>query len=70
MAKSALDGLGWIVNLIMTIILDPIWNGVNRILRGRIFWGIIWIITGGLFVVGWIIDIFTVIFSKEITVLA
>jgi tryptophan-rich sensory protein len=70
MAKTAIDSLGWIVNLILTIFFDPIVQGINRVLRGRLFIGIIWIITGGLFGIGWIIDIVTVLLYKRITFLA
>ena len=70
MAKTAIDSLGWIVNLILTIFFDPIVQGINRILRGRIIIGIIWIFTGGLFFIGWVIDIVTVLLYKRITFLA
>jgi len=71
MAKStAIDKLGWIVNVILTIFFDPIIQGINRILRGRVIIGLLWIITVGIFGIGWIIDIITVIFKKKITFLA
>jgi hypothetical protein len=62
--------LGWIPDLILTIFLDPIWQGINRILRGKLIIGVIWIITGGIFGIGWLIDIVTMIMYKDITVLA
>jgi len=70
MAKTAIDKLGWIVNIILTIFFDPLVQGINRILRGKVIIGILWIITGGLFGIGWLIDIITIIFSKNITFLA
>jgi len=71
MAKStAIDKLGWIVNVILTIFFDPIVQGINRILRGRVIIGLLWIITVGIFGIGWIIDIITVIINKKITFLA
>jgi tryptophan-rich sensory protein len=70
MAKTEIDKLGWGVNVILTIFFDPIVQGINRILRGRVIIGILWIITGGIFVIGWIIDIITIIFQKKITFLA
>ncbi|MDR1419336.1 MAG: hypothetical protein LBI86_03095 [Treponema sp.] len=70
MAKTAIDSLGWGVNLILTIFFDPLIQGINRILRGKIIIGIIWIITGGIFGIGWIVDIVTMIVNKDITVLA
>jgi hypothetical protein len=71
MAKvTEIDKLGWIVNVILTIFLDPIVQGINRILRGKVIIGLLWIITGGLFGIGWLIDIITVILNKKITFLA
>ena len=70
MAKTAIDGLGWPVVFILTFFFDPIVQGINRILRGKMIIGIIWIITGGIFGIGWIIDIVTMIIHKDITVLA
>jgi hypothetical protein len=67
---TAIDQLGWGVNLVLTIFLDPIIQGINRILRGRLLIGLIWIVTGGIFGIGWIIDIVTMIVNKDITVLA
>jgi len=67
---TAIDKLGWGINLILTIFLDPLVQGINRILRGKVIIGLIWIFTGGLFGIGWIIDIFTVIVKKKITFLA
>ena len=70
MAGTVIDSLGWLVNLILTIFLDPIVQGINRILRGRIIIGLLWIITGGVFGIGWIIDIVTMLIHKDITFLA
>jgi hypothetical protein len=70
MAKTAIDKLGWLVVLILTIICDPIVQGINRILRGKVIIGLIWIITIGIFGIGWIIDIITVLLKKDITFLA
>jgi hypothetical protein len=71
MAKgTVIDNLGWLVGLILTIICDPLVQGINRILRGKLIIGILWIITGGVFGIGWIIDIITMIIHKDITVLA
>jgi hypothetical protein len=67
---TAIDKLDWIVKVILTIFLDPIVQGINRILRGRVIIGILWIITGGIFGIGWLIDIITIIFNKKITFLA
>ena len=68
--KTAIDSLGWFVVLILTIFFDPLVQGINRVLRGKVIIGIIWIITGGIFGIGWIIDIVTMLIHKDITVLA
>jgi len=71
MAKSTdIDKLGWIPNVILTIFFDPIIQGINRILRGKVIIGLLWIITIGIFGIGWLIDIITIIFNKRITFLA
>ncbi|HCC37384.1 MAG TPA: hypothetical protein DEQ14_07075 [Treponema sp.] len=70
MAKTAIDNLGWLVNLILTIFFDPLIQGINRILRDKVIIGILWIITGGLFGIGWLIDIVTMLTQKDITFLA
>ena len=70
MGRTAIDKLGWLVNLILTILCDPIVQGINRILRGKLIIGLIWIITGGIFGIGWLIDIITMLLKKDITFLA
>ena len=70
MAGTAIDNLGWSVNLILTIFFDPLIQGINRIMRGKMIIGILWIITGGIFGIGWLVDIITMIIHKDITFLA
>jgi len=70
MAKTAIDSLDYIVKLILTIFFDPVAQGINRILRGNLIIGFIWIITGGLFGIGWIIDVITMLMKKDIVLLA
>jgi hypothetical protein len=69
MAKSEIDKLGWPIVLILTIFFDSIAHGINRILRGKLLYGAIWIITGGLFGIGWVIDVITVLLYKDIKIL-
>ena len=57
-------------NLILTIFFDPLVQGINRFLRGKAIIGILWFITGGIFGIGWIIDIVTMLINKKITFLA
>ena len=70
MGRTVIDQLDWIVKLILTIFFDPIVQGINRILRGRVIIGLLWIITGGVFGIGWLIDIITMVINKDITFLA
>jgi hypothetical protein len=70
MANTAIDDLGWLPNVVLTIFLDPIVQGINRVLRGKLIVGILWIITGGIFGIGWIVDIITIILNKKISFLA
>ena len=70
MAKTAIDKLDWLVKLILTIFFDPIIQGINRILRGKVIIGLIWIITFGIFGIGWLIDIITMLIHKDITFFA
>jgi tryptophan-rich sensory protein len=70
MAKTAIDSLDWVVKLVLTIFFDPLVQGVNRVLRGKMIIGILWFITGGVFGIGWLIDIVTMLIHKDITFLA
>ena len=69
MGRTAIDKLGWLVNFILTIFFDPLVQGINRILRGKVIFGIIWILTVGLFGIGWLIDIITMLINKDIKIL-
>ena len=70
MGRTAIDSLDWIVKLILTIFFDPLVQGINRVLRGKVIIGILWIITGGIFFIGWLVDIITMLTRKDITFLA
>ncbi|MDD2259348.1 MAG: hypothetical protein PHU02_05400 [Bacilli bacterium] len=66
---KAIDGLSLIVKLLLAIFVGPIIYGIYRIAKGKVIIGIIWIITAGL-VVGWIIDVVTILLSNKVTFLA
>jgi hypothetical protein len=73
---KAVDGLPWIVKLLLVIFFDPIVYGIYRIVKGVkknnivvLIAGVLYLFTG-LFVIGWIIDIFTVATSGKVTFLA
>jgi len=70
MAKTAIDSLDWLVRFILTLFFDPIVQGINRILRGKVIIGLLWIVTVGIFGIGWIVDIITMLTRKDITFLA
>jgi len=67
---TAIDQLDPNVKLILTILCDPIVMGVNRVLRGKLIPGVVWIVTGGIFGIGWLYDIYTMITKKDITFLS
>ena len=71
--RKTLDSLPWIATLLLVIFVDGIYGGIYRITKGDtlgIVAGIVWIVTGGVFGIGWLIDLITVIVNKKITVLA
>ena len=71
--RGTLDSLPWIAHLLLVIFVDAIWGGLYRLTRGDvagIVIGILWFVTGGIFGIGAIVDIITVIFKKKITFLA
>jgi TM2 domain-containing membrane protein YozV len=68
--KTAIDKLGWLANIILTLFFGWLVQGINRILRGRVIIGILWIISGGVFGIGWLIDFITVLLYKDIKLLA
>jgi len=66
---SAIDGLSLVVKFVVAFFLDPIIFGIYRIAKGKLLIGILWIITGGLFGIGWIIDLVTILLNKKVTFL-
>ena len=70
--REVLDSLPWIAKILLVIFLDFLYGGIYRLCRGDltgIVIGIIWFVTGGLFGIGWIIDLITVILKKNLTIL-
>lgn len=70
--KKTLQGLPWIVKLLLVIFYD-IYGALVRIARGDvagIVIGVLQLVTGNFFGIFLIIDLITVILKKEVTVLA
>ena len=71
--RETLDNLPFIATLLLVIFADGIYGGLYRLTKGDvtgIVMGILWIVTGGLFGIGTIIDIIGVAVNKKITFLA
>ena len=47
-------GLPWIAHLLLQFFIGFIWGAVIRLVRGRLLWAIIYLITGGFIGIGWI----------------
>jgi hypothetical protein len=73
---KAIDGLPWIVKLLLVIFFGPIIYGIYRIIKGVKKNNIVVLVAGllylftGFFIIGWIIDIFTVATTGKVTFLA
>lgn len=67
---KAINGLNVIFKFIIALFLDPIIFGIYRIAKGKVLIGVIWIITLGLFGIGWIIDLITIVLHNKVTFLA
>ena len=63
MAKKV--NINWGLLLVLQIFFGAITGGVMRILKGHIVSGILYIITGGFFAIGWIVDINSLIVNKD-----
>lgn len=63
-------GLPWIAHLLLQIFVGFVWGAVIRIMRKKLLWGVLYLITGGFFGIGWIIDVVTLILNKDYVLLA
>lgn len=63
-------GLPWIAHLLLQIFVGFVWGAVIRIMRKKLLWGVLYLITGGFFGIGWVIDVVTLILNKDYVLLA
>jgi len=66
---NAFDKLSKLIKFILTFFLGWIIGGIYRIIKGRVIVGVIWILTGGFFFIGVLIDLITVVLDNKYTVL-
>jgi len=62
---KAFDKLNVIVKFILTFFFGWFIGGIYRILKGRVIWGILWLLTVGLCGIGILIDLITVILHNK-----
>ena len=65
MAKSKKLGGSWIIWLILQIFFGAITGFVARLIKGHILSGILYLLTGGFFVIGWIVDIISLLVHHD-----
>lgn len=53
----------WLVTLLLCIFIG--WLGIHKFYEGKIGMGIIYLLTGGVFGICWIIDIIKIVLNKE-----
>ena len=70
--RSTLDGLSKIVKILLVLFFDPIYGGLYRLApcTGKaIVFGLLWWFTGGLFGIGWIIDLVHIITKETLSLM-
>lgn len=64
-SKSKKLGINWVLLLILQIFFGFITGCVVRIIKGHILSGILYLLTGGFFVIGWIVDIISLLIHHD-----
>lgn len=70
--RKSMDELPWIVKLILIIVLGPIYGALYRLANfsvKNLIIAAVWFFTGGLFVIGWILDVLSFFFKGKPTLL-
>lgn len=70
--NKALKNLDQVVKIILHILLGGWYGGLYRISLGdtkNIVMGVIWILTGGFFIVGWVFDLISIIKKEDLSFL-
>ncbi|NHK32733.1 MAG: TM2 domain-containing protein [Asgard group archaeon] len=52
-----------LIDLLLCLLLGGL--GIHRFMKGYTLSGILWLCTGGLFTIGWIIDVIYIVTDKE-----
>lgn len=58
-------GLDYVVHLVLLIFVGVLWGGVIRIVRGKVVIGVLYILTGAFFGIGWLIDLINMLTKKN-----
>ena len=58
-------GLDYVVHLVLLIFVGALWGGVIRIVRGKVVIGVLYILTGAFFGIGWLIDLINMLTKKN-----
>jgi TM2 domain-containing membrane protein YozV len=56
------SGKDWFATLLFAILLGTL--GIHRFYVGKVGTGFIWLITGGIFGIGWVVDIILIALDK------
>jgi len=61
-------GLDYSIHLILMIFAGILWGAVIRISRGNTLMGVLYFLTGGFFLIGWLIDFVNLLTKKNFAV--
>ena len=70
--RKTIDSLPYILKVLLAIFVGCLYGSIYRIVGGTtkdIVIGVLWFVTGGVFGIGWLIDLVTVVLHGKPTVL-